>query len=372
MKLLVEMAHPGHVHLFKNMIWELEKRGHKLQLVARDKEMTLELMDIYGFKYEYLGKNNPNILGKIIDMMNIEFHLLKICKRFNPDILLSAGSPYSAHVSAITGKTNITFFGAEHARALHRIITPFTDVIGIQSGYQIHLGKKHLPIDSYFELAYLHPNWFKPNPNIIDELGVKVGEPYTIVRFVSWNAHHDIGQIGMSNDEKIELVRRIAEHTKPIITSEGELPPELQQYKLNISPDRIHEALYYAQMYIGEGGTMAMESALLGTPNILINPLAKYCGAYKELRDKYQLQLFFDSIADGQDAALKLLKDKNSKKIWKKRREEMLKEKIDVTSYMVHFIDQYQEHNKTKKERIKYISEFAQNYNVAMQSVLND
>ena len=35
----------------------------------------------------------------------------------------------------------------------------------------------------------------------------------------------------------------------------------------------MHDLLYYATMYIGEGATMASEAAILGTPSIYINTL---------------------------------------------------------------------------------------------------
>jgi predicted glycosyltransferase len=99
--------------------------------------------------------------------------------------------------------------------------------------------------------------------------------------------------------------------------------------------------MYYANLYIGEGGTMATESAIMGTPNILINPLAKYCGTHFDLTKRYKLQIFYDSISEVKDRAKKLILDKDSKKIWKKRRKKMLNEKIDVTRYIIDLIENY-------------------------------
>ena len=31
---MVEIGHPAHVHLFKNMIWKLERHGSKVKIVA--------------------------------------------------------------------------------------------------------------------------------------------------------------------------------------------------------------------------------------------------------------------------------------------------------------------------------------------------
>ena len=43
MNILVDIGHPAHVHLFKNMIWNLEEDGHEVKITARDKEIALYL-----------------------------------------------------------------------------------------------------------------------------------------------------------------------------------------------------------------------------------------------------------------------------------------------------------------------------------------
>ena len=52
----------------------------------------------------------------------------------------------------------------------------------------------------YHELAYLHPNRFRPDPAALDAFGVSPDEPYSIVRFVSWQAVHDRRERGLSAD----------------------------------------------------------------------------------------------------------------------------------------------------------------------------
>ena len=63
------------------------------------------------------------------------------------------------------------------------------------------------------------------------------------------------------------------EYGKVIISSEGELPVELEKYRVKISPERMHDLLSFASLYIGEGATTASECAMLGTPAIYVNVL---------------------------------------------------------------------------------------------------
>ena len=52
MNILVDIGHPAHVHFFKNFIWEMQKRNHKLFINTVNKDVTLDLLEKYNFKYE--------------------------------------------------------------------------------------------------------------------------------------------------------------------------------------------------------------------------------------------------------------------------------------------------------------------------------
>ena len=50
------------------------------------------------------------------------------------------------------------------------------------------------------ELAYLHEDIFKPDIKIFSDLGIDIGTPYIVIRLVSWDAAHDLGQNGISRE----------------------------------------------------------------------------------------------------------------------------------------------------------------------------
>ena len=82
------------------------------------------------------------------------------------------------------------------------------------------------------ELAYLHPNYFKPDKEILSILGVNEGEKYVIVRFVSWAAAHDFGHLGISFENKKKAVIEMSKFAKVFISSEKELPEDLKPYQI--------------------------------------------------------------------------------------------------------------------------------------------
>jgi predicted glycosyltransferase len=351
MKIIVETGHPGHVHHFKNMIWELEKEGHEIKICASDKEVALSLLDAYGFKYDILGINRGgNLMSKIPLLVKSEYNMLKIAKRFKPDIFISRVSPISAHISKIFHKPHISFDDTEHAKITDMLALPFTDVRCTPSCFKKDLGKKQIRYKGYTELAYLHPNYFTPNPAVLDEIGLSKDDTFIILRFVSWSASHDVGQHGIKN--KIELVRELEKYGRVFITSEGQLDKEQEKYKIKVSPEKLHDLLYYASLYVGEGATTASECAVLGTHAIYVNTLR--LGYTDEEDEKYNLVYNF---SDGKrmekqafDKALELLENNNLRKEGKRKREKLLKDKIDVTAFMVKFIENYPESFKEMKE----------------------
>jgi len=343
MRMMIGIAHPKQVHFWKNIIKNLIDNGHEVKIVAWVKDLTLYLLDVYGFKYEVVGKNYSGLLKKAYGMVESDLKSLKIAKEFKPDILL-AGSPALAHVSKLLRKPYIYLIDTEHASLAYRLTCPFSDVICTPSCFKKRINsKKWIMFDGYQELAYLHPNYFKPDAGVLDDLGLDKDDKFIIVRFVSWGASHDIGDKGFTNKEKV--IKSLEKYGHILITSERKLSPKLEKYKITIAPEKIHSVLYFASLYMGESAPMAAESAILGTPAIFVSTSKR--GYTDELESKYGLVYNFSEPKTMEKCALEkafeLLESENTKKEWRKKRREMLKEKIDVTAFMTNFIENYPE-----------------------------
>lgn len=347
MKIMIEIGHPGHVHHFKNMIWELQKKDHDVCICTTDKDVTISLLNSYGFKYNILGINRgKNLLRKMILLLKSEYIMLKIAYKFRPDLFISRASPVSAHISTIFRKPHLTFSDTEHAGLTDALALPFTDIVCTPSCYLKDLCEKHIRYDGYTELAYLHPNYFTPNPAVLDEIGLTEDDTFIILRFVSWAASHDIGHSGIQN--KVELVQKLEKYGRVLITSEGELGDGLKKYQIKVSPEKMHDLLYYATLLYGESATMASECAVLGTHAIFCDFAGR--GYTDEEEEKYGLVFNFkldeDSIKSSLGKAVELLEINNLKSIGRKKREKLLKDKIDVTAFMVEFIENYRKSSK--------------------------
>ncbi|MCK5037822.1 MAG: DUF354 domain-containing protein [Thermoplasmata archaeon] len=357
MRVMIDMGHPAHVHFFKNAIWELERLGHEVRITARDKDVTLQLLDAYGLKYTNRGAGSVGTLKKGLGMISTDFKMLKIARKFKPDIMCGILNPYTAQVSRLIGAKSITFTDTEHARSAQKMTFPFTDLIVTPEAYLSDHGEKHVRYDGYHELAYLHPKYFTPDPGVLDELGIGKDEKFVIVRFVSWEASHDIGETGFSLEDKIQLVKEIEKYATPIITSEGEMPEEFRKYQIKIPAHRIHDALYYAALYVGEGATMASEGAVMGVPAIYTNNLKL---GYMDDQESYGLVFQY---SPNKESVKKIIEDIRSifqteKTAWNDKKDILLNEKIDVTSFMVWLMKNHLDINKIMKEDPDYQNKF--------------
>ena len=341
MKVLIDLNHPAHVHFFKNFAWIMEKEGHEILFTARDKEVTLNLLDFYKFNYVSMGKHYKSAKGKLYGMLKFNKKLISVARKFKPDLFLNIGSIYAAQSSWLMRKPSIIFDDTEHAKREQQLYKPFVNKILTPTFFRKDFGEKQIRYDGLHEMAYLDPKHFKPDPSVLDYLGVKEDEKFTILRLVAMGALHDKGHNVMEFDMRQEAVKELSKYGKVFITSEGDMPENLRPFKIKIPPEKMHDALYYASLYFGESGTMTTEAALLGTPSVRVSTIAKLLGNYTELADKYDLLYFYDSGQKGLDQAVKLISSDDAKNEWRMKKDRLFKDKLDVTEYMVNFVKDF-------------------------------
>jgi uncharacterized protein len=249
LRVIVDIGHPAHVHFFKNTIWSLERKGHQVMVVSRDKDVVIELLDAYKIPHTVLSKVKQGKVHLFEELFIRESKLYNVARQFNPDLIIGILSPPVAHVAWALGKKSIIFNDTEHAEVAQKTTYPFCDIICTPTSFKRDAGKKQIRYRGYHELAYLHPAYFSPNPEVLLDLGVEVGEPFVILRFISWGAHHDVGQHGINN--KLALIQELEKYGKVFISSEGKLAEEFDRYRIRVPPEKIHSLLYYSKLCVG-------------------------------------------------------------------------------------------------------------------------
>jgi len=359
MKILFYLGHPAHFHLFRPVIETLKKNNHSIKILIKKKDILEDLLRIYNWEYvNILPKGRKdNFLSISLGLIKRDMALNNFIKNFKPDLMLGT-SPEIAHIGRLKNIASIVVNEDDYkAVFLFSILSyPFaTHILAPRSCKVGRWSHKNIPYNGYHELTYLHPNYFKPDKGKIENL-LKNTERYFIIRFAKLTAHHDAGKSGIDKSIARSIIYILKPHGKIYITSERELEQEFEKYRININPINMHHALYYADMYIGDSQTMTAEAAVLGTPAIRFNDFVGKLGYLEELEHQYSLT---SGIKTSEPQKLynlikSLVAMPNLKEEWQERRQKMLKDKIDVTAFMVWFIENYPKSVQIMKENPDY------------------
>ena len=340
MKVLVDITHPAHVHFFKYAIRDWQAHGHQVVVTSRDKDLTLYLLDRYGFHHTMLSQARKGVLGLGLEMLERGRKLWGIVRSERPAVLTGVGGTFIAPVGKLTGTPVVIFTDTEHAKVSNAIAFPLADVVCTPACYEDRIGRKQVTYAGYQELAYLHPNRFTPDPSQLQSFGVSSEEPYIVMRLVAWASGHDVGDKGFTDLRA--AVETLSRYGRVLISSENPLPSDLAQYEVAVSPEQIHHLLAFATLYIGESATMTSESAILGVPSIFISTSTR--GYTNEQERKYGLVYTFSdpktAQIEGICLAEELLKKENLGQQWQEKRAKMLDEKQDVTQFIATLFEQ--------------------------------
>ncbi len=338
-KVLFLMNTAADVYTWTYSIQTLLNKGHEVKILARDYGHTLDILRQCGFPFVSFKP----IASKYLRILEIFRHIQKgfeVSRDFNPTILVGFGVDV-ALLSVLINKPGLVFTDCEPMHLQNWLNNLWASAVITPLSFLNNIGKKQLRLNSYKELAYLSPDRFSPDPSIYRELGLERDEKYVILRFNIFDAVHDIGRKGFSEEDKINLCRELHKYVTIFISPVGALPPELEVFRLKIQPYRIHHVLYYAQMVISDTGTMTTEAAVLGTPGIICLSNVAEFGTFMELERKYGLLYAFSDSAKVIQKSIELLKQPNLKWDWAQKRQKLLAEKADFTRFITDLIEQY-------------------------------
>jgi uncharacterized protein len=347
MNLLIDIGHPAHVHLFRNFIHEMKERGHDIIVTVKDLPAATQLLDLYCIPYIIIGKKGRSIVGKGLSQLKFDLKILSIILKKKVDIGIGS-SITIAHVSRLSRMKSIVFDDDddEVQPLMTKYGHPFASCVVSPDALTGKRKKSDVVYYAgYHELAYLHPSRFMPDPSVLVNSGISPGEKFFILRFNAFKAHHDTGIRGLSMEQKLTLVNYLLKHGKVFITTEKEIEPELESFRLKVAHHRAHSLLYYATAFIGDSQTMTSEAAVLGTPSLRCNSFAGSISYLSEQEDKYGLTFgFMPDNFEGLMARInELLAIPDLREEFHRRRNRMLTDKIDVTAFMVWFVENYPE-----------------------------
>jgi hypothetical protein len=247
----IDLTNSPHVLVLRPVIEELQRRGHHVEVTARDFAQTLELCERFGIVHTAVGHHRGGgLLAKARGLAARSLVLARWARGRRFDLAVGHGS------------NDITV-----AAALLRIPSTTTfvpDAIPPERLYRYGARAKLLTYPGLKEEYYLSD--FEPSDAVLTELGLDTGEPIAVVRTPpEVSLYHRF-----ENDLFAQVLDRLAAPAQVIVLPRT---PE-QREKLARRGDLIipthaidtQSLIAYANLVVSAGGTMNREAAALGVP----------------------------------------------------------------------------------------------------------
>lgn len=311
--------------------------GHQVLVTAREKDVAVPLLEKLGIPHQVLSRQRSG-LGLAVEMLQRTTKLASIARRFRPDAMTGIMGPSIAVAGRLLKIPAVIFYDTEFATQTNWFAYPLATAVCTPDCYRAKVRGNHITYAGYHELAYLHPNRFAPDAMKLATFGVRAEEPYFVVRFVSWEAIHDRKEVALTLDQKRSLVEFLRSRGRVIITSEAPLPTDLQALRATGPVEDVHHLLAFARLMVGESATMSSEAAVLGTPAVFIATTGR--GYTDDQETRYGLVRHFkDREFDAALTCIERLVESDSLAVRSRQaRGALLRDKIDVTQWMVDFL----------------------------------
>ena len=326
--------HPSQIWVLKPVADFLnEQDGIEVLWFIRDKDVSVDLARNLEINAVVVSRARTGFIGNGIELFINVFKCAYYTLRFGIDVWVTKYGCGSM-VAFFLGRKAVAFNDddADVVPLIAATSYPFSKTVLVPKPTRMKkYEKKAQRYNGNHELFYLHPNRFRPNSKVLEELGLAEGKPFGLVRLSALGAHHDVGVEGVSGDvvrKVIRLCNRIG--IKVFITSEKPLEREFESHRLNVSVEKIHHVLHFARFLVGDSQTMTVEAAVLGTPSFRLSDFVGKISYIDEI-EKYGLSFGYRPSLwrEMLDQMERALCDKDFFETQKKKHEIFLNAKID-------------------------------------------
>ena len=278
MKIWIDILTPKQL-LFSEPIIEKLGQKHDILCTSREYNEVTKLAKIRHFDLIFVGKHGGgDKKSKLKASIERIEKLSKKIKKFEPNVVISFGSPEAARISFGLGIRHIMFCDSPHANAVMRLTLPLIQKLLIP--YVIpkkefsKFGINEKDIVQYKAIDAVVTIQRKINQNIISpfknnnkkNILIRVEEEEAAYTSKSSKIIPIIQKI--ANDYKDENIIVLGRYTQQIINLQKIMGKKIKVIKMSFDGKYL---LNDTDVFIGSGGTMTAESALMGIPTISYN-----------------------------------------------------------------------------------------------------
>jgi len=285
MKLWLDLTNSPHINFFKPFVNKWRDEGKSVVITARDLSNTIDLIKSNGWNFEVIGSHaGKSIVRKLLHFPKRVARLYLFLRKVRPDIGISHSSFYSPLVCRLLGIPSIYINDNEHAKGNYLAMV-FSRITLIPEFLHNNLGTikfwKYFRIGSYpgvKEGVYL-----SQGSDLFSNCNKEKKDTFCFVRPEPWNAEY----YSSSNTDIKQFIQSLSNNFKVIVLPRDKIQAEMfrkffdNKIMIENKPLDINEIVNACSLFIGAGGSMTREMALLGVPTVSI-----YQGDLLEV-DKY-------------------------------------------------------------------------------------
>lgn len=338
MKISLLILKPNHINFFKNLFHELDEEGHNVLCLVKGDEINRRLLSRSDIKHSFFGNGLGGHLPNLVSFSRNKVSLISKLLAFRPDLILSVNSLPPSPFNSIFNMVSVVFLDTKLKKKDERNLFNYADKIVTPDSYPFDVPpKKHLSHPSYHSLAYLHPNRFKPNLQILEELSIEPKD-YVFVSFARKDWMDGLGHNLLQRREKIDIVRALEEHCEVLVDKRGAVPEPLEDYTQSLSLAEYNHLLANARLAVGDDPIVSSEAGVLGVPWIFISDST--VSTLEEQEIHYEIGTQVPDIEEAEKIGEIILTEEIEPDFEKARRD-ILTDKTDLTEWMIRFVKLY-------------------------------
>jgi uncharacterized protein len=276
-KVWIDLDNSPHVPFFYPIIQNLIENDCQVKITVRDCFQVCGLADLFGLKYDRIGKHYGKIkLLKVIGTLIRSAQLAKAVIGDKPDVSINHGSRSMTIVSAVFGIPEVALTDYECAQDVPLLRPDVLIVPEVVVPAYANYGKvRVVGYPGIKEDVYV-PS-FKPDSSIIRELKIKENEVLATIRPPATEAHYHNPESEILFSEVLDMLGSL-ENVKMVILPRNEVKqtawikdkwPQLIANGKIVIPAKVVDGLnliWHSDLVVSGGGTMNREAAALGVP----------------------------------------------------------------------------------------------------------
>jgi len=285
LKIWFDILTPKQLLFFAPMISKLSK-NHKILCTSRNYREVVELSKIKNIDLRLIGKHGgytkEGKLGSSIQRMD---HLLDVIVKFSPDLTVSFCSPEAARISYGIGIKHVAFSDSPHAEAVMRLSVPLVQkllipwVIPKNEFVRYGISKKDIIHYKAIDAAVIVRERSR-----IERIDVDRTKKTIVIRPEESEAAYILGKT--ESDSIIYEISKKDKLYNIIVLARYAIQKKRLKEKFGKKVtimDKVVDGkslLSITDLFIGSGGTMTAESALMGIPTISYDAAPNYIEKY--------------------------------------------------------------------------------------------